>query len=73
MCARPTLARRPKQNGGADLVPYTPRDSALRFLVPPTLTADFDNWLNTTVPGVNYTFEVLRNWYDRGKPDYQPV
>ena len=26
----------------------------------------------TDVPGVNYTFEVVRNWYDREAEDYAP-
>lgn len=27
----------------------------------------------TDVPGVNYTFEVVKNWYDREKEGYTPT
>lgn len=27
----------------------------------------------TDVPGTNYTFEVVKNWYDRDKAEYAPV
>lgn len=25
------------------------------------------------MPGVNYTFEVVKNWYDRNAADYEPT
>lgn len=42
------------------------------FFVPPTLEDDFTRYLYTDVPHANYTFEQVRDWYDRVKPDYDP-
>lgn len=55
--------------------PVTKNKSApghTRFYVPPTLRSDFENWLMTDVPNTNYTFEVVRDWYQREEPAYQP-
>lgn len=42
------------------------------FFVPPALESDFTNFLYTDVPHLNYTFELVGDWYDRDKPDYSP-
>lgn len=72
---KPTMRRRPVGRDGAmeDIVPYTPQPSDLGFYVPPVLEADFNNWLMTEVPGTNYTFEVVRDWYERDRDGYEPV
>lgn len=72
---RPTLRKRPKdiEKAFEEIPPYQPLPSDLGFFIPPVLESDFNNWLQTDVPGVNYTFEVVKNWYDRDKQDYDPT
>ena len=53
-------------------VPYTPQPSNRRFYIPRTLAADFDRFLNMDIPNTNMDFEILKNWYDRLKDDYEP-
>ena len=42
------------------------------FYVPPTLAADFDNFLNTDVPEQVGDFELLTNWYNQFDDNYEP-
>ena len=73
MCARPSLRQRP--DGVDDAfrpVAYSPAGSSIRYLIPPTLASDYERFLMTEIPGVNYTFEVVRDWYDRERPGYEP-
>ena len=48
-----------------DVKPFLPRTSGKRFIVPPTVRSDFENYLNTDVPDVNFTFTGYENWYDQ--------
>ena len=43
------------------------------FRPPETIESDFERLLNHDVPHINYTFELLRDWYDQFAEDYQPV
>lgn len=52
--------------------PFQPAASSKEFFIPPAIQSDFENYLLDDVPNHNYTFELLRNWYDRGKEDYAP-
>lgn len=45
---------------------------ARKFFVPPTLVQDFDNFLNTELPGANISFEILHDWYDQFEEGYEP-
>ena len=54
-------------------IPYVPQGTSKRFRVPRTLAADFDAFLNQDIPNTVMDFEVLHNWYDKFKMDYQPV
>lgn len=42
------------------------------FYVPPTLAADFDDFLNTDVPNQVGDYEVIHDWYERTKSGYEP-
>lgn len=42
------------------------------FYVPPTLAADFDDFLNTDVPNQVGNFIVLSDWYDQFAEGYKP-
>ena len=53
-------------------IPYVPQGTSKRFKVPRTLAADFDAFLNQDIPNTNMDFEVLQNWYDKSKDEYEP-
>lgn len=53
-------------------IPYIPTGTNKRFKVPRTLAADFDAFLNQDIPNTVMDFEVLKNWYDKEKDDYEP-
>lgn len=56
-----------------NLIPPVIKGSDGDFRPPPTIEDDFRRYLNHDVPHVNYTFELLYNWYDIGKTDYEPL
>jgi hypothetical protein len=41
-------------------------------MVPRTLAADFDAFLDRDIPNTVMDFEVVKNWYDKSKDDYVP-
>lgn len=51
--------------------PYVPQPSRSRFYVPPTLAADFTNFLNNDIPNTVMNFEHQPNWYDRNADGYK--
>lgn len=53
-------------------IPYVPQGTSKRFRVPRTLAADFDAFLNQDIPNTNMDFEILKNWFDKFKEDYEP-
>jgi len=54
-------------------IPYVPQGTKKRFIVPKTLAADFDAFLDRDIPDTNMDFELIHNWYDTLKPDYEPT
>lgn len=44
--------------------PFMESDSSQYFYIPPTIQNDFDRFLMTDVPNVNFTFAVRPDWYD---------
>ena len=55
------------------LIPPVVAKSTKDFRPPATIEDDFRRLLQHDVPHVNYTLELLRDWYDIDKPDYQPI
>ena len=53
-------------------IPYVPQGTSKRFKVPRTLAADFDRFLAHDIPNTVMDFELLHNWYDQFKDDYEP-
>lgn len=47
--------------------------STKRFFVPQTLQSDFDAFLENDIPGAVEEFELVRDWYQRGTEEYEPV
>jgi len=56
-----------------DTIPALSMKSRKDFRPPPTIESDFQRLLMHDVPHVNFTFELIHNWYDREKEDYEPV
>ena len=54
-------------------IPYVPQGTTKRFRVPRTLPADFDAFLNNDIPNTVMDFELLHDWYDKYKENYQPI
>jgi hypothetical protein len=53
-------------------IPYVPQGTTKRFRVPRTLAADFDRFLEQDIPNTVMNFELLHNWYDQFKDNYEP-
>ena len=53
-------------------IPYVPQGTTKRFRVPKTLAADFDAFLENDIPNTVMNFELLHDWYDKFKENYQP-
>lgn len=45
---------------------------AINFYIPPTLEQDFDEFLANAVTNQVVSAELIRNWYDRNDPSYEP-
>jgi hypothetical protein len=43
------------------------------FRLPPTVRGDFERWLEQDVPNVNYTFELVKDWFALQNEGYSPV
>jgi len=54
-------------------IPYVPQGTNKRFRVPKTLAADFDAFLENDIPNTVMDFELLHDWYDQFKEDYNPT
>ena len=46
-----------------DVIPYTPRSSRENFRPPSTIESDFSRLLDHEVRHVNWTFELIHDWY----------
>lgn len=49
--------------------PFVPSPRPIRFHIPPHIQSDFDTFLMTDIPFVNYTYEVHKNWYENNSTD----
>lgn len=54
-------------------IPYVPQGTTRRFMVPKTLAADFDAFLDNDIPNTVMDFELLHNWYDKFELGYEPT
>lgn len=52
--------------------PYVPDGSKMKFYVPRTLAADFTEFLSNDIPNTVMDFELLTDWYDQFKEEYEP-
>lgn len=54
-------------------IPAISTGSRKNFRPPETIKSDFERYLNHDVPHVNYSFEVIHDWYVIDKDSYEPV
>lgn len=54
------------------VAPFASQGSTKTFWIPPNIQTDFENYLMTDVPGSNYTFEWVRDWYEQQADVYTP-
>lgn len=54
------------------LIPPVVRGSVRDFRPPPTLESDFERLLMHDVPHVNFTYELVHDWFARDDEDYEP-
>ncbi len=54
-------------------IPASKKRSGRDFRPPPTLEDDFRRLLNHDIPHTNYTFELIHDWYESLKEDYEPT
>lgn len=52
--------------------PYVPTGTKTRFYRPPTLAADFTEFLDGDIPNQVMDFTLLKSWYDQFQKDYKP-
>lgn len=65
--------RRQDIAGSMALIPPVVAKSTKDFRPPPTIEDDFRRQLQHEVPHVNFTFELVRNWYDLSDESYEPI
>ena len=56
-----------------DTIPTKVQGSLKDFRPPPTIESDFRRLLSHDVPHVNFTFELVRDWYQINGEDYEPI
>lgn len=71
--ARVVWDRRENIINARGTIPFKQRASHENFSPPAQIETDFRRLLDHDVPHVNFTFEVIHDWYQRDDEDYQPI
>ena len=71
--ARVVWDRREDIKAAIDTIPAKVQGSLKDFRPPPTIESDFRRLLSHDVPHVNFTFELVRDWYQINGEDYEPI
>lgn len=58
-------------NDSYELIPCIKKDSHRDFRPPPTIISDFERLLQHDVPNTNYSFELIHDWFEANKADYE--
>lgn len=53
--------------------PFVGAPGTTPFYVPPTIQTDYENYLDTDVLNVTFTWEIVSDWGQRGSEGYEPV
>lgn len=65
--------RRKEIQGAYHPIPAMKKQSTKDFRPPPTIESDFRRLLTHDVPNVNYTFELIHDWYAANTSGYMPI
>lgn len=68
-----TWARRDEITEAYELIPAVKVPSLKDYRPPTTIEDDFRRYLAHEVPHVNYTFEVIHDWYEAQQDGYSPI
>lgn len=49
------------------ITPFVGRSRNMKFRVPQHIQSDFDDFLMTDIPHVNYTYEIYPDWYNKAR------
>ena len=71
--ARIVWDRRADIEAACAKIPAIKKTSLRDFRPPPTIEDDFRRLLEHEVPHTNYTFELVRDWYEINKEGYEPI
>ena len=71
--ARVVWDRRENIQKARKTIKYTQRASHENFRPPSQIETDFRRLLDHDVPHINFTFEILHNWYDKDVEGYKPI
>lgn len=66
---RVSFDRRKDMTGAIPLIPAISEESTKNFRPPATIESDFRRLLAHDVPHVNFTFDLVRDWYKHLQPD----
>lgn len=56
--------------GAYKTIPSSSKASMRDFRLPETAATDFKRWLEHNIPYVNYSFELIRDWYNQDEHKY---
>lgn len=68
-----TWARKDEIGDAYSTIPAISAGSRKDFRPPPTIESDFKRYLSHSVPNVNFTFELVHNWYAAQVTGYTPI
>lgn len=71
--AKVVWARRADIEQAKATIPPQAAMSRKDFRPPPTIEDDFRRQLEHDVPHVNFTFELVHDWFDMTEPGYEPI
>lgn len=71
--AKVVWARRNDIQDAFQTIPAKVESSRKDFRPPPTIESDFRRLLNHDVPHVNFTFELVRDWFELNNEGYEPI
>jgi hypothetical protein len=71
--ARVVWDRRENIQKARNTIKFRERASYENFRPPSQIETDFRRLLDHDVPHINFTFELLHDWYDKEKEGYEPI
>ena len=66
-------ARKDEIKNAHTLIPAIKVESVKDFRPPPSIQSDFKRLLDHDVEHVNYSFELVHDWFKAQEEDYEPI